>query len=185
MCTHFCERLLQDGVFLYESSLCLVCGLADLALHFDACMQVIRRSLSGRPTLLRLFYVSETRAGECSESELLPPNPCKECNEHEEGVEVLGDVPILCSYTLPNLCRSICCCTDHIDVPTARPLARGAGTQMNWGQGSGPGPPVNPVRGHCGGGRLQCDAFPTVCSPSSPHSAIWLFGEAVDVDWTA
>ena len=67
------------------------------------------------------------------------------------------------------------------DVSTARPLARGAGTQMNWGQGPGPGPPVTPERGHCGGGQLQCDAFPTVCSPSSPHSALWLFGEAVDV----
>ena len=181
MSTHFCERLLQDDVFQYESSLCLVCGLAILALHFNACMQVIQRSFSGRPTLLRLFYVSETRGGECSEPELSPPNRCKESNEDEEGVEILADVPILRFYTLTNLCRSICCCTDHIDVPTARPLARGAGTQMNWGQGPGPGPPVTPERGHWGGGQLRCDAFPTVCSPSSPHSALWLFGEAVDV----
>ena len=119
MCTHFCERLLQDDVFQYESSLCLVCGLAILALHFDACMQVIRRSFSGRPTLLRLFYVSETRGGECSESELSPPNRCKESNEDEEGVELLADVslfqrPILRSYTLTNLRRSVGCCTDHI-----------------------------------------------------------------------
>ena len=33
----------------------------------------------------------------------------------------------------------------------------------------GPGPPVTPERGHWGGGQLRCDAFPTVCSPSSPH----------------
>ena len=72
--------------------------------------------------------------------------------------------------------------TLHRDVSTARPLARGAGTQKNWGQGPGPGPPVTSERGHCGGGQLQCDAFPTVCSPSSPRSALWLFGEAVDVD---
>ena len=71
--------------------------------------------------------------------------------------------------------------TLHRHVSTARPLARGAGTQLNWGQGPGPGPPVTPERGHWGGGQLRCDAFPTVCSPSSPHSALWLFGEAVDV----
>ena len=67
------------------------------------------------------------------------------------------------------------------DVSTARPLARGAGTQMNWGQGPGPGPPVTPERGHWDGGQLRCNAFPTVCSPSPPHSALWLFGEAVGV----
>ena len=49
----------------------------------------------------------------------------------------------------------------------------------------GPGPPVTPERGHWGGGQLRCDAFPTVCSPSSPHSALWLFGEAVGVVWPA
>ena len=37
--------------------------------------------------------------------------------------------------------------TLHRDVSTARPLARGAGSQMNWGQGPGPGPPVTPERG--------------------------------------
>ena len=45
----------------------------------------------------------------------------------------------------------------------------------------GPGPPVTPERGHWDGGQLRCNAFPTVCSPSSPHSALWLFGEAVGV----
>ena len=52
---------------------------------------------------------------------------------------------------------------------------------MNWGQGPGPGPPVTSEKGHCGGGQIQCDAFPTVSSPFSPHSAIWLVGAAVDV----
>ena len=119
------------------SSLCLVCGLAVLTVHFDACMQVIRRSFSGRPTLLRLFYVSETRGGDCSEPELSPPNRCKESNKDEEGVELLADVslfqrPILRSYTLTNLRRSVGCCTDHI-----------CGSHV-----PAPAAPVSPERGH-------------------------------------
>ena len=78
-----------------------------------------------------------------------------------------------CGLTLHDLCSSL---QSGGNLECSRASGTGVDSAL-----PGPGPPVTPERGHLGGGQLRCDAFPTVCSPSSPHSALWLFGEAVGV----